>query len=192
MDCREEASTIGQSTGWRVVAYYTRGTPYEKESKTLIASLEYFSIPYTLYSVASQGSWELNCGLKPKVLRQAFLRHDILYLDVDAVVKREIIFPEIQDIGVHFFKGKELLSGTIYLKNNQNVRNLVQEWCDEQDRNPREWDQRNLQNVLKRSKVKVTDVGPEHVKIFDKMPGVDPIIQHNQASRRFKRKVDES
>jgi len=181
---------------WCVLAYYTEDTPYETEIANLINSLDQFNIAYRIMAIPNLGDWLRNTGAKPQIILDAleFDSRDILYLDADAVVMKPLdYFTTFDgDIGVHYYHGKEVLSGTIYLRNILRVKTLVQAWLNQQQNNGHVFDQKNLSTVLKvwadKLGVSIRDLPYEYVKIFDK--GVEqPIIQHNQASRRFKNVV---
>ena len=184
-----------------VTAYYTIDTFYEKHARTFTASLEKFSIPYHLERVANLGSWLRNTGYKPTFLKQMMLKYpgkNIVYVDVDAEFLR---YPELfenfeGDVGVYVFdrscyrnpgdKLTEVLSGTIFLRNIEKVRNIVDDWIIIQARSPSEWDQRTLEAVLNGD---FTVLPGEYCKIFDRQDEItDPVIVHYQASRAIRSK----
>ena len=118
-----------------ICAYYTFDTPYEKIVNNLEESLIALGLRYRIKGYYSRGSWVANCGIKPEFLVECLENtdEDILYVDADAVVRRE---PDIncdENIGVYYKKhrngDRELLSGTIYLK--QEALELVQLWRTE-------------------------------------------------------------
>lgn len=187
------------------VAFFTLGTIYEDEIKKLETSLKKFDMKYDFLGIADQGEWCLNCAYKSKFIRDMMIKHpdkDILYVDADAIIQRRpVLFDTFKgDIGVHYKDGKELLSGTIFLKNNGNTMALVENWIQEQERNPRVWDQKTLASVIKLAtsdivcpltylKIRVIDLPPTYTQIFDTMRNVGkPVIEHFQASRRVKNK----
>lgn len=178
------------------VAYYTTKTPYEKEVRKLKASLDSLNLPYDIQGYPSKGSWQANIAFKPEFVLEMICKHptkDIIYIDADAIVRsRPIYFDTFSgDIGVHYKDGQELLSGTIYLRNNSKVKRLVQSWISEQQHNPHTWDQKTLQRVIVKSakelQITVVNIPANYTQIFDSMAhnGV-AIIEHFQASRRYK------
>ena len=185
----------------RIVGFYTRNTPYELESKEMIASMEKYNLLYHLYPIDNQGQWELNCANKPSILRKAlddFPNDDLMYLDVDARVMRQPPFNEI-DRGVPGicqwnprWHPNEVLSGTIYLPNNDISRKLLDIWIAEQKAHPTDWDQRTLERIY--DKVPHSLLHHDWINIdknkkltFIETPNV--IINHTQASRRHKKKL---
>ena len=187
------------------IAFFTLGTIYEEEIKKLEQSLKKFDMPYDFLGIPDEGEWVLNCAYKPKFIHGMMIKHkdkDILYVDADAIIRQKpILFDDFKgDIGVHYKNGKELLSGTIFLKNNGNAMTLVENWIQEQAINPMVWDQKTLQNVIALSqsdkvcpltylKIRVVDLPPTYTQIFDSMKNVGkPVIEHFQASRRVKHK----
>jgi len=182
-----------------VTAFYTIDTPYETEVQNLVKSLQDLNILYTIEGYENRGEWVENAGIKPEHIYDMMIKYpeyDILYVDADAIVRS---YPELfdtfeGDIGVHYYKGKELLSGTIYLKNNHKMRSLVRYWIMEQHKNIRTWDQKTLTKVINDFKdeldLKIIDIPPSYVKIFNyDMCEEPPVIEHFQASRRFKSAV---
>lgn len=182
-----------------VVGYYTENTGYAEESKNLVNSLGKLKLPYEIMAVPNHGSWQENTQFKPYFLKQMLIKHfpkDLLYLDVDAVVhKHPAYFDRVNfDIGVHYMRSVELISSTIYLRNNSRIWVLMDRWIQMCIRNPEIWDQKILQSVINQSKdihLKVGNLPPEYCKIFDLMEVIkDPVIEQFQASRRFKGQID--
>jgi hypothetical protein len=183
-----------------VVAFYTKNTPYENEVQDFIESMNEFKVRHTIYPIKSQDCWELNCAMKPRVLFDALhtIDDNILYLDIDSRMEREPPFEEIErDIpGLCFYqkkrtskRGPSLLSGTIYLPNNQSSINLVRDWIHVQQAHPYTWDQQTLQAVSAHHEH--FEMPLKWVKIFDqKMCDEEPVIVHYQASRLYKSLIE--
>jgi len=181
------------------IAFYTVNTPYEEEVKKLESSLQILGLPYELFPIASKGNWVRNCAQKPLIIKEAMEKYpdeDILYVDADAIIHKNPVYfkklpPEV-DIGVHYKNGKELLSGTIFIRNNKEMKRLVDKWILEQEKNPVEWDQKTLQRVVDTydHKINVDDIPSNYTQIFDLMKKEgDPIIEHFQASRKHRNAV---
>jgi hypothetical protein len=181
-----------------VIAYYTKNTGYEEVIKNLVSSLNRFNLQYDITIADSKGKWELNCGLKPTIIKTAmehFSEYHLLYLDADAVVQRPLPFQDLTTRlpGIcHAYskhKGKHVASGTIYLPNNLYSYELVQDWEELQKENPLVWDQEILQRALK-DRVYL-ELGNEWAYINDKLtPLKQPIIiQHTQVSRTLKKTI---
>lgn len=187
-----------------IVGFYTINTPYEMEALEMRASA--FSVGLSdvnLYRVASTGMWSKNCQQKAEVLLDACqkLREPFLYVDVDA---RFVQYPHLfdglwlqnYDLAVHFYKGSELLTGTMWVNPTQHTYNLLKMWIQENQEHPHEWDQKVLQRTIEGcvNSVDLFKLPPEYTWIFDTSPKVygpdiEPVIVHYQASRRFKRMV---
>ena len=141
----------------RVVGFYTKNTPYEVEYAELTKELDKHNVLYTFKEISAKGSWELNCGMKSKVLLEMLdtFDEDLLYLDVDARPVRELPDLESDVPGIcwwrpHYHKQHgEVLSGTIFLPNNESSRELLSHWIEEQEKTPTEMDQRVLQRIYK-------------------------------------------
>lgn len=186
----------------QVVAFYTKNTPYENEVQDFIDSMTKYKVRHTIYPIKSQDCWELNCAMKPRVLLDALhtIDDNILYLDIDSRIEREPPFEEIErDIpGLCLFKkkrkraskkGPSLLSGTIYLPNNQSSINLVRDWLHTQQAHPYIWDQKTLQAVSAHHEH--FEMPLKWVKIFDEdMCDEEPVVVHYQASRSYKSLIE--
>lgn len=180
------------------VSFFTKNTGYEQEVQNLIRSLDEHQLRRVIYPIRSLGSWQANTQHKAVIIKQALseLDENIVYVDADAIVRRKpTLFDDIQaDIGVHFRNGKELLGGTIFLRNRRNVRTLVDRWVSRNQRHQNTWDQQNLAEVIKQSldlKLSIFDLPPSYTQIFDTMKhNGEPVIEHFQASRRFRKQVD--
>lgn len=184
-----------------VCAYYTKNTIYEEKAQTLKQSLVKYNIPFYLEGIDNLGDWSKNTNYKPTFLKEMldkFPNKDIVYVDVDAEF---FSFPELfnvlslyenVNVGLYLLdrsqvykrgqKGFEVLSGTIFLKNNNSkVKQIVSNWILECKNNPRQWDQKSLEKVLNGDFYKLP---AEYCCIFDRMDFVkNPVILHYQASR---------
>lgn len=182
-----------------IVGYYSGDTIYEDKATHLLKSLEKYNIPYHLQRIEDRGGWYANTCYKPTFLVemiQKFPEHNIVYVDVDAEF---MMFPELfytfeGDIGVYLFDrscysksehGFEILSGTIFLRNNLYVSQLLKAWEKECVNNPSVWDQKSLQKVIGDNYTKLPG---EYCKIFDRMEWITkPVIVHYQASREVRK-----
>lgn len=178
------------------ISCYTENTPYQKEVNNLIKSLNRFGLRHHINGYKHQGSWEKNCQYKAVYILEALkrFRSNVVWLDADAVVEQQPgLFNELDcDLAYHYLEHRnELLSGTLFFRNNKHVKALVERWI-ELNRKNTEWDQKNLQRVLERDNTLTRKILPaEYCKIFDnkKQPAKSPVIVHYQASRRYKRIV---
>lgn len=158
--------------------------------KLLELSLLHYKLQYHLYGVLSLGSWVRNCSIKPIVIRRALdaYKQPLVFVDADAVVMQEpSLFGVLDcDVAAHVRPNGELLSGTLYFNTTKAAKNLLNKWIYEQSLNSDEWDQRVLQRVLEKDKeVRFYNLPQSYTKIFDAI-GPEAVIQHNQASRRYK------
>lgn len=182
-----------------VSAFYTKDTPYEGEARKLKKTCKKFNIPYDIVGIPQQQNWEANCAQKPRIIKEALLRHEdknIVYLDADARIMRDPVLFDVfaGDVGVHYLFGKELLSGTIFLKNTNSVFNLVTLWELVQQEAEGTWDQIVLQDVLRefgsRLGIRLKTLPANYCQIEDIMAHAGrPVIKHTQASRRLKHVV---
>ena len=86
----------------------------------------------------------------------------------------------------------ELLSVTVFLKNDRICKEMVEEWITECKVDERLWDQVGLQRVVARHENRFYDLPGEYCMIHDYMADriTQPVIQHFQASRVFRQGGD--
>lgn len=193
---------------FRVVSFYTIGTPYEKEVTALIASLKDLGIRNDIRGIKSLGSWDLNTKHKPVFIKEMLDTHKeeaIVWLDADAVVLRyPFIFQDIDtDIAVYYMTssptakrlgGHELITASMYFANTDRTRALLDMWITEENRQGQPEsqliEQRALQRVIPAWKAQhkgtLSFLPQSYCRIFD-APEDHRVIVQNQASRRFGR-----
>lgn len=176
--------------------FYTVGSPYEQEAEKCIETLDKFRLPRLVHGVESRGSWEKNTQIKAEVIRDTLLAHPgpVVYIDADARVENDpVLLDQIEcDVAFHYFRGVELLSGTLFLGNTPRCRSLVDEWIAENQRFPGQWDQKTLQLVVERHKDIDWLLLPEEYVYIDKLAHTKkpPVIRHLQASRQYKKAIN--
>jgi hypothetical protein len=189
-----------------VISHYTTGTGYTQEVLKLIASLEKWNLRYDIEAIEPLGAWRVNSNYCSRSVQKMLARYpedDILRVDADAVFQR---FPDLflsdefsGDIAAHVhdfrWHRNELLGGTIFFRNTANVRRLVDRWAYEcMEHRPSERNPDLLQEIIKSGQfnVQFAELPPEYCKIFDIMRDVQsPVIEHFQASRRFRIQVND-
>jgi len=197
---RFSAPTLGNSLPkFVVVGFYTLDTPYEDEINDLRRSCQQFGIHCHTHGYKNRGQWVKNAAIKPEFILAMMDLHPfskVVYLDADARVKK---YPELfdtldADIAVHHKKPRnELLSGTIFLSPGARTKKLIEEWARQQAMEPETWDQKILARVLKdwKKPLRVAELPATYCQIFDTMKNAgDPVIEHLQASRRFKHQIE--
>jgi len=154
--------------GFIVCSYFTKDEIYPKYARNLVESLEIFGITHDVVCIDSIGSWQENTQYKPTFALRMLEKHypqSIIVVDADAVFCRHPDYfdkldsaPEV-NIAVHVLDhskyrrktlAPEMLSGTIFLKNTEITKQIVDKWIQECKKDPKLWDQRALANVLKR------------------------------------------
>lgn len=201
-----------------ITTFITENTPYEEVYKQyLLDSITKLNeeINHICYRVPDLGSWYKNTSQKPYYILKALNEmpdYDIVFLDADARVERyPSLFAEIPDyfdLAVHFLDRNkwyghqdnvmELLSGTMFLRNNERIKDLVYHWKDEAERT-QEWEQKVLQRVLKQHiDVNVYELPLSYCYINTLPNGLEPpikikepVIVHYQVSRYLKKKIRE-
>ena len=164
----------------------------------LRGSLDHLGIePYELVPTPDTGSWLGNCAQKPIVLTEQLARAEpVLFVDADAELLGDPraalgALMEQHDVGVHYFKGVQVASGTIALNPTTGASNLLSAWCEICADRPDLPDQDCLAMAIDRvESCRVRRLPPEFCYIFDLSadlhPDVEPVIRHHQASRRFR------
>jgi hypothetical protein len=195
-----------------VVGYYTVNTPYEEEAQNLLQSLNKLKVNHDIIGVKTLGNWQANTRFKAGFMLDMLMKHPnhrLLYVDVDAVVhKMPDLFKNYKcDIAVRWqdfrWRKNECLSGTIYMENNERTKRICQLWRDinvkegNESNRMEQWNLDTVINQMKKEDPNFTykNLPPEYTMIFDSMrgmyPNINPVIEHFQASRRFKKDVNE-
>jgi hypothetical protein len=181
-----------------VVSMYTLNTPYEQEVENLRASLVKFKVQHKIYPIENTGSWAKNCQQKAVVIRQAMEEFScsVVWIDADAVLMANPVFfePLVCDLSYYLFpRFNELLSGTLYVANNDRMRTLIDAWIALNATNEA-WDQKNLQQIVEgAANLQVTALPAAYCKVvnFRSQGGGVPVITHYQASRLYRNKMHE-
>ena len=177
-----------------ITSFFTENTPYVEEARALTESIKRLNLRAHIQAIPNLGSWEKNCQYKARFLLEMLTRFpetNLVWVDADAVFNRQpILFESLDcDLAYHLLeKDNELLSGTLFIKNNEKIKKLLEDWVALNASN-HEWDQRNLQASLEKNPTLNCAILPAgYCKIFDSDEQLtdDPVIVHYQASRRFK------
>lgn len=194
-----------------MISFFTVGTSYEDEIKTLKQSLDKYGIKHDIRYINSLGGWQANTIYKAEFIRSMlFVMEEtgekaMVWLDADSVVSRYPgMFDHIDTDVAFYFRtsgpvaqrmgGYELISAAMYFKINHRVKALLDMWIANNERNQLVLDQRNLQAIIpewrERFAGTVTYLPQSYCRIFD-APEDPRVIIQNQASRRFKKEVGE-
>ena len=178
-----------------VLCFHTPDKLYSERANKLHASLKRKGYRRKFITYPDQGNWDLNTKMKAKLLlaeMQNSDEEDFIVLDADAIVVGDLMgmVDKSCDIACHLREGKELLSGTLYIKNSPKMRRFVVDWVELNARLPEVWEQKLLHNLIKVAEdVKFRDLPAKYCTIFDLMSYVEnPVVIHTQASREAKKK----
>jgi hypothetical protein len=195
-----------------VISFYTKETFYQIEVQNLIWSCEQFGITYQIESISSFGSWEINCAYKPFFIHRKLqeLKQPVLWIDADGVFKKkpEQLSTFRKDFAVRINSHipidhpSHVMSGTVYANYTPGADALLRLWAEysqkemiRSNRKEEFWDQIALRDAL---------YSKENPAIFESLPFSytsivdhagdlemikEPIIEHHQASRRYKKLV---
>ena len=173
-----------------IIGYYTTGTRYEALAEKMKASADVLGLPCTIKGYQNRGSWVANCAIKPEFIREMLdvTEDNLLYVDADAVIRKIPIlcYTITEDMAAYYKSEPELLSGTIFIRNNTVMKTLVDEWCAYQHKHPGEWDQKTLLATVNKLKPSLYRLPQSYTKIFDAKDatGEEAVIEHFQESRK--------
>jgi len=195
-----------KSPKFLVIGYFTKNTNYQNLANNLTQTLESLGLPYHLEAIEDLGSWEKNTHYKAYFIKQMLESQtkDLLYVDVDALFKQYPKLIDELDCDLAYrtedfrWRSDEALSGTIFLKNNERVKEFVNRWIQLNEARPAErmkpetWEQKNMQTAHRELGVSYFNLPPEYTCIFDHtkamFPNIQPVIEHYQESRKLHRR----
>lgn len=192
-----------------VVSFYTENTLYQMEVQNLIASCIHWGLEHCIEGIPSFGSWEFNCGYKPFFLLKKLLalKRPLLWVDADGmfVKKPEKIDAFSADLSVRINDDcpeghlSKVISSTVYVNHTEGGYQLLRFWAEEcyrqlnnGDREVEYWDQAGLRDAifLGQHRATVAPLPHAYAKIFDQTASEEAVIEHYQASRRFKKLIN--
>ena len=176
----------------------------------MIRSCEEWGIEARIEGRKSQGSWELNCAQKPAFILEKLeqLKKPVLWVDADALFLDRPNWSEFQEcdvaVRINARLSEEVLSGTVFINYTEEGLAVVRAWVKECQElvsmsgylttlfglKCNFWDQSALKEVLLRTtNTKILPLPVPYCKIFDLDQDAPAIIEHRQASRRFKDQI---
>lgn len=192
-----------------ILSFYTKNTLYEEEVCKLITSCEKFGLQTVIRGIESFGSWELNCAYKPFYICEVIEQLDqpVLWVDADGCFLKKPLWEKAFDADVsarfhdelNWDHPSKVISSTVFVNATHQGKALLRLWMDETEkqlldpgRNIEFWDQIALRNVLQTWEGLFEPMPLIYTKIFDHpmdcLLVADPVIEHYQASRRFKKR----
>lgn len=197
-----------------IVSYYTRDTLYQLEVQNLIASCEKWQLKHCIESISSFGSWERNCAYKPLFLLEKLQqwKRPLFWVDADAIfmAKPKVLDVFQSDFAVRINQWNDdhpskVITNSFYVNATQGGERVLKSWAKEcidrlsdPTRTEEFWDQIALRDVLKKGVpgAKVCPLPLEYAAIvgnpLDEKAAQKFVIGHHQASRRFKKLINES
>ncbi|MDX1501078.1 MAG: hypothetical protein R3325_01865 [Thermoanaerobaculia bacterium] len=186
------------------VSFATAGSGYVLEIERLRRSLDEVGLEHRLETVPDRGSWQANCAWRPTWLRRRLdeLARPVVWVDADAVVRHhpEELFRSGYDLMAWFHAAGRLAGGTTYWAPTRPARALLAEWERRASQPVEAWPDSHLKltelhlldayRVLRR-RLKVNRLAESYCRIFDWGQG-PAIIEHFQASRRYKSRVGDA
>ncbi len=195
-----------------VVSFYTKNTFYQLEVQNLIASCEKFEILSHIEPIESFGSWEINCAYKPFFIHRKLqeLKRSVLWVDADAIFKKQPeelpVFAKDFAVRINFDipidHPSHIMSGTVYANYTSGADALLRLWSKRSQeginrvgRKEEFWDQMSLRDALycAENTAEFDSLPYTYAKIVDHRGDLqlteEPVIEHYQASRRYKKLI---
>jgi SAM-dependent methyltransferase len=190
-----------------IVNFYTKGTPYEQEVDRLRNSVQSLGMEAEFIGTDPLDSWEHNCAYKAQFIHDIYSQFDrpVLWLDADAVVHSHplLVAGAEPDFAINKANGWQFASGTVYFNRTELGELLLKQWLLNCQERPDIWDQIHLDSAwekihatrplhtmwLPQTYTKIFDA-PWETRIENIYPDpISPVIEHYQASRRYKTSV---
>jgi hypothetical protein len=186
------------SNGGTLIGYHTDDPLYSAEAKRMEASAAAIGCEVDL-DVIPAGDWLATVRHKANFLirKRSELRGPVLYVDVDAVFHANP-WPALArtraDVSFAVLLDDKARSGTIYLADTPGAMRFLEDWKTRLLAAPEAWDQHVLNDIVAELNAgrdlgySWQNLAPGLCYIFDRAEetsgkGVDPIIEHLQASR---------
>ena len=194
MDLAEDLIWLDGGQRYAVCAFYTPN--YLPQILTLKASLDELGLNYYFKRYEPRGGWEANTRIKAEFVAHALQRlpkHDVAYLDADAIVRQPLRLFETAEADVtmlfdHRRRNKlnmlRIAAGTLLVRNTPGGRRFAERWASEAAKaGALDLDEDLIYRMFPTLEGVTLAVLPRpYSKIFD-APGIDPVVEHFQASR---------
>jgi len=191
------------------ISYYTKGYYKKVMEEYLLPSLLKWNLPFCIKELPNHKNWKLNTQMKPEFILNAMRWHNssVVWIDADARIQEDptvylnMLANGTYDVAVHTLnwedqygkEGSELLSGTLYFRNNERTKHLIKLWIKYAKEFA--WEQKGLEKAIKECPdVKVLNLDRMFCYIGTKPDGnppavviENPVIEHFQASREVKK-----
>ena len=185
-----------------LVAYYTKGSIYEKSALELEASAAALGVNVRVYGLFDMGGWCENTNHKATFFLERMLEFpdmDIAYTDADSMVHRyPSLFDEpTADVIIRrqdfAWRKEEFLSGTFFMRNTETCRRIAESWINKvragraTRNNPKSWEQYHLGRAILESGADYAQLPHDYI-YYDHIEQAEghvekPFITHKQFSR---------
>lgn len=183
-----------------IVSFYT--PEYTNDILRLTKSVKRFNLPYDfelLKNLPLEGkdkykNWSKNAYQKAEFIKKMMNKYpnkDIVWIDADAEIQQyPTLFDNISNftIACHYRNNIELLTGTLYVRNDDFGKKIIDEWIIENKNSNNFLEQKNLETIIKKYPTKIYKLPDTYCKIFDIMKEtINPVIEHFQSSRQWRK-----
>lgn len=186
--------------------FYTIDNGYEEYFLKLEKSLKDLNLPYYAFGLLRENnSWIDIVQKKPNFLLMVlnlYPNKNVVWVDSDSIIEKnpDIFLKPTNDCGIYMLNNVQLCSGTLFFKNTETGKNILNDWIIEtvkiNEKNSISkiqdvllWDQKILEILIKNKYMNnIFYLPDEYVCIFDhpKFKNLDWVISHWQASRKLK------
>lgn len=193
-----------QQVLFKLVAYYTRNSIYEKSAIRLGEAAAALGVDCMIHGIDDRGGWCANTEYKPEYVLKCMVEYpgfDIAYTDADSMIHS---YPALFDnpsadiiIRRQNFKWRqnEFMSGTFFVKNNEAGLGVVKSWAAKVAAGktlrakPDTWEQYRLGEAILESGVPYAQLPHEYI-YFDHIERAEgfvknPVFTHMQFSRQI-------
>ncbi len=204
-----------EKSNFLIGTFYTEGTLYaDVVFDYLVWSCENLGLQslLTIKHIKNYGSWIKNVAEKPRIILELLngTDKDLLFLDADSTIEKlPLLFLNSSfkcDIAYHVLdwnswygynnnpSTKELLTGTMYFRNCDKVKELCKKWYFEALKTT-EWEQKVLQKIISNFNLDTYILPLEYCYIKNRPNGLEPLVKlepvilHHQVSRTLKKSI---
>lgn len=185
-----------------LASYYTENSIYATAAASLVSSAEKLGVRCYSLGIPDRGGWCENTEYKPYFVRDCmrmFPDHDIVYTDADSMLHS---YPSLFDdtdaeilIRRQVFPWRtEFMSGTFFMRNNEDCSRVVDSWINKvaagktRRVRPDTWEQYHLGQAIVESGMEWKQLPHEYI-YFDHIERVEghvenPVFTHMQYSRK--------
>jgi hypothetical protein len=193
-----------------VITFYTENTPYQLEVAGLINSCRELGIELEVEAVPCLGSWQRNCAMKPQFIRGKLIekKRPVFWVDADAVFRKVPDFSLMMHSDFSAWENSSLpqdkrfryRAGSLFINYTPGGIRFAEVWAGYCQKkidagvDLSYLDQIAIFDLIEQGlEANFFPLPLSHCKVFDldadEIDSSDVVIEHFQASRRYKPRV---